>query len=244
MKIKRMNSALGKQIISLLRGGDYAHPGAEEAIDMVFKNIPKKADRLLLDVGCGLGGTADYLQRNGYGKVTGVEIDEGIIELARRKYPDLNLVQTDVCKVHETLKEKFDLIYHFCSLYAFPEKLKALKALRKVAHKKTELIIFDYAVNGQNRKSSQAVRYPLDLKNIDEMLELSGWKKVECADISDYYEKEYVEFVPKIIEKRDEIIELSNKESYEFVKNVYESLYNDYRDKKLFAVILKAVVNA
>ena len=103
MKITRMNTALGKQIISLLREGDFAHPGSEEAIDMVFKNISKKAGRLLLDVGCGLAGTANYLQEKGYGKVTGVELDEGIITLARNKYPHLNLVLADVNKVDKVL---------------------------------------------------------------------------------------------------------------------------------------------
>ena len=240
MKLTRMNSALGKKIISLLRGGDYAHPGAEEAIDMVFRNIPKKADKLLLDVGCGLGGTADYLQRKGYGKVTGIEIDKGIIELARSKYPDLNLIQADVCEVDRILKEQFDLIYHFCSFYAFPKKLEALKALRKLAHEKTELIIFDYAVDGWERRSTGAVANPLDLKDIDEMFALSGWGKIECTDISDYYEKEYADFVSKIIAKRDEIIKLSDKESYDFVKNEYEGLYKDYCNKQLLAVVLRA----
>ena len=28
---------------------------------------------------------------------------------------------------------------------------------------------------------------PLNLEDLDEMLELSGWKKSECTDISEYY---------------------------------------------------------
>ena len=243
MKITRMNSALGKEIISFLRNGDYAHPGAEDAIDMVFEGIHKKADRLLLDVGCGLGGTADYLQREGYGKVTGIEINEGIIELARSKYPDLDLILTDVNKAEKVLNNKFDLIYHFCSFYAFPEKLQALKALRKVAHDKTELIIFDYAVNDSKRKSTDILPYPLDLKRIDKMFELSRWKKKECTDISNYYKEEYAEFVSKIEKNRDEIIRLSDEESYEYVKSGYEKIHADYCDKKLLAVILRVAAN-
>lgn len=241
MKLKRMNTALGKQILSLVREGDFAHPGEEEAIDMVFEGIPKDPDRLLLDVGCGLGGTAHYLQENGYGKVTGLELDEGIISMARNRYPDLNLVQGDVCEVDKLLNKKFDLIYHFCSFYAFPDKLKALKALRKVAHEKTELIIFDYAINGWKRVAG-IVQAPLDLKEIDGMFELSGWKKLECIDISKYYEEEYKKLVQKIKRKRDEIIKISDKDSYEFVENEYETIYSDYCEGKLLAVILKAEV--
>jgi len=240
MKIKRMNSALGKKIISLLRNGDYAHPGAEEAIDMVFKNIPKQANRSLLDVGCGLGGTADYLQKKGYGKVTGVEIDKGILALAKNKYPELNLILADINEVDKILNIKFDLIYHFCSFYAFPDQLKVLKTLRKVAHDKTELIIFDYAVSGSCRKNTKVIPHPLDLKKIDNMFEISRWEKLECNDISGYYKKEYADFVSKIKEKRNEIIRLSDKESYEYVKSSYEKIYGEYCTNGLLAVILKA----
>ena len=236
-----MNTALGKKIISLVRGGDYAHPGAEEAIDMVFKYIPKKADRLLLDVGCGLAGTANYLQEKGYGKVTGLELDEGIVKLARCKYPHLNLVQGDVNHADKVLDNKFDLIYHFCSFYAFPEKLEALKALRKVAHDKTELVIFDYAIDGDEREPIAEIPHPLNLKEIGEMLALAGWRKVECVDISDYYEREYAGFLAKILEKKDEIIKLSDPESYEFVKTKYADIYSEYCRGNLLAVTIKAL---
>ena len=55
--------------------------------------------------------------------------------------------------------------------------------------------------------------------------------------------KEYADFVSKIKEKRNEIIKLSDPESYEFVKNKYEEIYNDYCNKKMLAVILRAIAD-
>ncbi len=52
----RMNSASGKAILSLVREGDYAHPGEEQAIDLVFRTFLKKSDCQVLDLGCGRGG--------------------------------------------------------------------------------------------------------------------------------------------------------------------------------------------
>ena len=62
-----MNSFEGKRILALIRDGDYAHAGEEEAIERAFRSIPKDPRQWLLDVGCGRGGSGDYLLRNGWG---------------------------------------------------------------------------------------------------------------------------------------------------------------------------------
>ena len=43
------------QILSLVREGDYAHPGEEEAILLTLDPLKKDPNRVVLDVGCGLG---------------------------------------------------------------------------------------------------------------------------------------------------------------------------------------------
>jgi cyclopropane fatty-acyl-phospholipid synthase-like methyltransferase len=60
-----MNSPQGKRILALVREGDYAHPGEERAIDLIFSSLPRDAAREVLDVGCGRGGTADYVRAHG-----------------------------------------------------------------------------------------------------------------------------------------------------------------------------------
>jgi hypothetical protein len=64
----QMESFSGIQLLALIRERDYAHAGEEEAIEITLRNHPKRADRLLLDVGCGLGGTANYVQNHGWAK--------------------------------------------------------------------------------------------------------------------------------------------------------------------------------
>lgn len=51
-----------KKFLSFIRNGDYAHAGEEEAIELAMSGIEKNPQRNILDVGCGLGGTANYLQ--------------------------------------------------------------------------------------------------------------------------------------------------------------------------------------
>ena len=50
-----MNSSRGKQVLALIRAGDYAHAGEEEAIELTIAAIPKKPDQRTLDAGCGRG---------------------------------------------------------------------------------------------------------------------------------------------------------------------------------------------
>ena len=45
----------------------------------------------LLDVGCGYGRTLDFLRKNGFSKLTGLDISTVLIERGRRLYPELNL---------------------------------------------------------------------------------------------------------------------------------------------------------
>ena len=87
-----------KQILSFLRDGNYAHPGEIEAIQLTMQSIAKNPQQLLLDVGCGLGGTAHYLQTYGFGKVTGLDIDHGLITAAKRHYPDVITAEASVLK--------------------------------------------------------------------------------------------------------------------------------------------------
>ena len=55
-----MNSFEGKRILALVRDAAYAHAGEEEAIALALGGIAKEHERRVFDVGCGLGGTAEY----------------------------------------------------------------------------------------------------------------------------------------------------------------------------------------
>ena len=102
-----MNSFEGKRILALIREGDYAHAGEEEAIERSFRSIPKNGDSWLLDVGCGRGGSAEYLRRHGWGHVEGIDRDAESIEYARTTYPEIGFHVCDVLDVPRTVTRKF-----------------------------------------------------------------------------------------------------------------------------------------
>src|SRR5689334_15460967 len=95
----RMNSPQGKAILALVRNGDYAHPGEEDAIALVAGMVPRTGNCRVLDVGCGRGGTAQWFHEHRWGDVVGLDIDAESIAYARRTYPGIEFHACDVLEM-------------------------------------------------------------------------------------------------------------------------------------------------
>src|SRR3990167_10845553 len=135
----------GKKYMSYIRGGDYTHPGEEQAILETLSPFPKDKNRLILDVACGLGGTANFIQKNGWGKVVGFDIEPASIEYAKQAYPGVEFHVSDVIDVSKTLSDKkFDMICIFSSFLVFNYQKTALKTLHSIAKEDAQLVIFEY----------------------------------------------------------------------------------------------------
>jgi SAM-dependent methyltransferase len=143
-----MNSYLGMRILALVRDGDYAHAGEEEAIERAMAGVEKDAGRIILDAGCGRGGTADYLHKHGWGRVIGIDIQAESIEAARRNYPESTFLAGDVCESDRRVAERPDLICMFNAYYCFKDQPGALRSLRTIARPRTRMIVFDHVDRG------------------------------------------------------------------------------------------------
>ena len=139
-----MNSHTGKAILALIRDGDYAHAGEEESIRLVLDHIPEDQPGPMLDVGCGRGGTADYLRRAGWEAILGVDIDADSIAEASQRYPLVQFQTANVEQLTQSFTDWFGVFVLFNSFYAFPNQALALEQLRNVAADSALLVIFDY----------------------------------------------------------------------------------------------------
>ncbi|EKD90097.1 MAG: methyltransferase type 11 [uncultured bacterium] len=101
----------------------------ELAIDLIKKYCPKRKLKIL-DAGCGSGGMTQKLTK--FGHVTGIDINEKALKLAKQKKID-KVMKTDVCNLpfHDSsfdLVTSFDVIYH----QGVIDDLKALKEMYRV----------------------------------------------------------------------------------------------------------------
>lgn len=240
-----MNSYLGQRILSLVREGDYAHAGEEEAIDLAMAGVEKTANRIILDAGCGRGGTADYLHRNGWGRVVGIDIEARSIEAARQNYPASKFLACDVCDVDQHVDECPDIVCMFNAYYCFKDQSKALAALSRIARPHTRMIIFDHVDRGGYRDNplmdagKPFLPNPLRLTEVKEQLTGAGWQAPELHELNDEYAAWYASLVGRIEQARDRITDIAGDRGFAHVLGLYRGLLNAARNKKLGAAIIR-----
>jgi dTDP-3-amino-3,6-dideoxy-alpha-D-glucopyranose N,N-dimethyltransferase/dTDP-3-amino-3,4,6-trideoxy-alpha-D-glucopyranose N,N-dimethyltransferase/N-methyltransferase len=90
-------------LIYTAAGKDYGKE-SEDIHDLIQQRSPSA--RTLLDVACGTGGHLSHLQR--YYDVVGIDIDPGMLEQARTRMPDAQLIEADMRSFR--LHRAFDVV--------------------------------------------------------------------------------------------------------------------------------------
>lgn len=216
-----------KLLLAYLRSGDYAHAGEEEAIEIAMKSIPKRAQQIL-DVGCGLGGTAHYLETHGWGKVLGIDVDPGMIAYAQEHYPGITFQCCDVTELAASLQDqRFDVIYSFNAYFSFKDQARALSQLSSVAKPHTQLVLFDYASSEKYREENifydhtspaPKIFAPIDLENIELLLQSTGWQLKNVLDVTPEFDRWYQWLVHRMENQKANLKE-------RFGEPVFEDLY-------------------
>ena len=219
---------MGKELLAILRGGDFAHPGEAETLDLLFAGIPPDAHRTLLDVGCGRGGSAAYLHKHGYGEVSGFDIDRESIDYARKAYPALTLLACDVRSCSQCFHSTFSLIYALSVLYALdtPGQRAALMETHKLATPGAILLVFDYMLGRHRQGKVPAYRAhwtPLDTKAFAQTAAHAGWALSEYRDMTSDFVRWYTDLVDRIRTSRDRITEAASDEWWRFTLTSYEN---------------------
>jgi SAM-dependent methyltransferase len=241
-----MNSFEGMRVLSLVRDGDYAHAGEEEAIELAMRPVKKVTDRIIVDAGCGRGGTANYLQEKGWGKVVGFDIEPASIAAARKNYPAVEFHVCDVCDVDETIGVKADIVCLFNVYYCLPHQTKALRALRQVSKNGTQLVIFDHVDRGSYDPHALMdagrpfLPNPPLVSEFPEVLEGTGWKIDQVEEVHDSYVDWYTTLVSRIEAKRSEIVAVAGAAGYDHVLSLYRGLLEAALGCSLGAAFVRA----
>jgi SAM-dependent methyltransferase len=237
----------GKQLVSVLRNGDYAHAGEEEAIRCVMEPLAKNPQQTILDIGCGLGGTAHFLQQEGWGIVSGFDIEPESIAYAKQHYPGCTFYIADAtCKTTLPL-QTYDILSLFNVFYAFDAQLEALKNFAKLAHTNTHLILFDYASDLPNeelrhrlgRQGSLPFR-PIQLTKIESMLIQTDWTLTKIIDQTTLFHTWYQDLVTRLEDHHKDIIENFGQRAYEKAHYTYSALLDAYEQGFLQGVTVYA----
>lgn len=235
-------------ILSELRGGDFTHAGDKEAIDMMITKVKQDFPEVLkgncLDVGSGFGGTADYLVKNGFEHVWGVDIDPAVIDFAKAKYKSVEFLAIDAASLSlKFSKDFFCFTYLFNVLYAIEDKVQALKQLAKVSKPGAILMIFDYSITDNNEPILDLVgkpMRPIDTKKIKRQLYESGWEVLETRDLSEMFIVWYEQLLQKLEEKKHEIKGNFLEQDIAKFSATYLHILHQLRNKSLGGILIYA----
>ena len=241
-----MNNATGKRVLALIREGDYAHPGEEEAIELLFAGMRPDPRRRALDAGCGGAGTAAWVQARELGTVTGIEIDTATACLARERHPEVTVVQGDLQRAGAALSGPFDLMYSMTAIYAAPDQTAVFRELGAIAAPGAELRVLEYADPHGRFAAATAGDpslgwwHPLDPLELPGELAAAGWTTVEIRDLHPEFIHWYRRLCLHIATKRQEITDAFGRAWYEFVMKEYAGILEQVRAGVLGGVLVRA----
>ncbi len=107
--------------IYLNMGKDYA--AEADKVHGLIQQYKQTAGNLLLDVACGTGLHIGYLRKR-Y-QIEGLDLDEGMLKVARRKYPELPFHHADMLDFN--LGHQFDVITCLFSAIGYARTIRRLK---------------------------------------------------------------------------------------------------------------------
>jgi SAM-dependent methyltransferase len=239
----RMNTPEGKSILAMVREGDYAHPGEEDAIRRVADALPRESLHRILDVGCGRGGTADWFLRHGCSSVVGVDIDALSIDYARSRFPGVEFHAWGVAELDRWCGEPFDLAYLFNSFYAFPDQAAALRAIRRVCATDGHLALFDYTKPADVPSPGElgsAIGMPMVLTTLHDWLRDAGWTIVAIDDWTSSYVSWYEALLERFARLRPRITVEHGTDWYDYLYGWYAALHRALVDRRLGGALVLA----
>ena len=97
-------------------------------IDEFIKSLNGKN---ILDVGCGAGQFTNYFCELGF-NAKGIDFSDGLLSIARKKYPNIELINSDICKYKTN--ELYDGIFVKDMLFHLPDEdiEKTLNTFKKI----------------------------------------------------------------------------------------------------------------
>jgi 2-polyprenyl-3-methyl-5-hydroxy-6-metoxy-1,4-benzoquinol methylase len=236
-------------LLKKLRGGDYAHIGGVAIVDMIFATIstfnPAVKTAKILDVGSGLGGTAQYLYQKGFTDIYGIDIDEDAVRHASKEYPNISFKAVDVLEVDTTFTaNNFNLLYLFNVIYAIENKEELFKKLVKICAPQGILVILDFVEaprTGLHIKdlTNQSMRF-VKIQTLRKLLKKAGWKILKEEDFSsesiDWYKKD-IETLRTI---KNKLLKEFSQASVVKAEKIFSSIVNSLQHQTLSSVVIYA----
>ncbi|GEN46174.1 class I SAM-dependent methyltransferase [Alkalibacillus haloalkaliphilus] len=124
----------------------YPFAGYKEILNTIYNEVMSQKEAKVLDIGLGTGVLASELYDHGH-QINGIDFSSKMIEIAKGKMPDANLVEWDITNglPSEVIGNKYDFIISSYTLHhlADQDKVLFIKQLASILNKNGKVLIGD-----------------------------------------------------------------------------------------------------
>src|SRR3989338_3961687 len=113
-------------------GKNVAHKFLEKPA--MYKNLPNLKGKSVLCIGCGTGEECKHLESLGAKRVVGIDISKGLIDFAKKSYPDFEFHVMDMEKLNFP-DNSFDFVYSSLTMHYIKDWTKTLNDIHKILKK-------------------------------------------------------------------------------------------------------------
>ncbi len=181
--------------------GRTLRPGAFRLTKRAMEVCQITAEHKILDLGCGMGATIEYLYQNYKVKAVGIDPSEKLLNIARETCTFADFVKGTGDFLPFT-DDSFDCVLAECTLSLMKDIRKTLREVRRVLKSGGWFVITDVyaknpgAVNELEGSSLQSCMRGLhDLAKLQERLEKEGFDIVLSEDCSDLLKELMVKII-------------------------------------------------
>lgn len=144
----------------------------EEIIDFILAKGGVKKGSRVLDIASGTGVLFEDYLRLGVSSLTGIDISEKMLEIAKKKFPEVSLILGDAESY--SFSEKYDVIMIYNAFPHFPEPIKLFENLSKTLAAGGRLTVAHGISMAEIEKchSGKASKYSLSLPSAEILAEM------------------------------------------------------------------------
>ena len=115
-----------------LKGKGFGHSHLEKPA--MYKELPNLKGKSVLCIGCGAGEECEHIKSIGAKKVIGIDISKGLIEVAKKNYPEIEFFVMDMEKLRFE-NDSFDFVYSSLVMHYVKNWTRVLQEVKRVLKK-------------------------------------------------------------------------------------------------------------
>jgi len=206
-------------------GEDFVSTGGINTTKEMVKQLAIKKGEKILDVGCGIGGSAFHFVQNYGAQVEGLDLSSNMIELARKKnqqykIPDINFYVADATKI-ELKESSFDIVYSRDTILHIPPKRELFTKFFKWLKPGGRLLITDYCCGPYDQWQDDYQSYidergytMLTVEDYGKLLSDVGFKDVQAVNKTDDFLKILQSEVDLFDPKKEQFIKAFSEKDF------------------------------